>query len=396
MISSWSRSTLGELCDVVKGKTAIKRSSPGDYPLVTTGLVRGTADHYQFDDEVVCVPLISSTGHGHASLKRVHFQSGKFALANLLAGLVVRDRSRLLPRFLGSYLNYYKDQLIVPLMVGAANMSLTVGRLATVPVAFPSVAVQEQILERLHQVEQLQRFRDDADERAHDLVPAIFFRTFGDVINDSRWPKVKIADVGEVQLGRQRSPQYQTGLHTRPYVRVANVFEDRIDVTDLLAMDFDEADFAAYKLEYGDILLNEGQSTELVGRPAMWRNEVSDCCFQNTLIRFRCDRCRVDPEYALAVFLTYLRRGEFARISSKTSNVAHLGAGRFAKMSFPVPPIDLQQQFTGRLRAVRELQSSQESSAHLVRELRDTLTQRAFTGALNRSRSQGSVKARGE
>ncbi|NEE57018.1 restriction endonuclease subunit S, partial [Streptomyces sp. SID8455] len=98
---------------------------------------------------------------------------------------------------------------------------------------------------------------------------------------------------------------------------MANVFEDRIDFDDVLQMDFDDSDFQKYCLKPGDILLNEGQSTELVGRPAMWRGERDGFCFQNTLVRFQaCDR--VLPEYALAVFLRYFRTGEFAKISSKT------------------------------------------------------------------------------
>ncbi len=90
-----------------------------------------------------------------------------------------------------------------------------------------------------------------------------------------------------------------------------------MDLTDLLSMDFDEADFQRYRLEDGDILLNERQSTELVGRPAMWRNEIPDLCFQNTLVRFRVDRSKLDRDYALAVFLEYLQGAAFTRISSR-------------------------------------------------------------------------------
>ncbi len=142
----WTRSTLAELCELVKGETAIQKARPGPYPLVTTGEERKSADHFQFNIEAVCVPMISSTGHGHASLKRVHYQSGKFALGNLLTALAVRQPSRLLPRFLALYLTYFKDQLLVPLMVGTANMSLTMKRLGTVVVHIPPLKDQERIL----------------------------------------------------------------------------------------------------------------------------------------------------------------------------------------------------------------------------------------------------------
>src|SRR6266540_923376 len=137
------RASLGELCTLVKGTSPISKTAAGPYPLVTTGENHKTAGNFQFDAEAACIPIISSTGHGHASLKRVHYQSGKFALANLLVAAMVKDHSALSTKFLARYLMWTKDRLIVPLMTGAANMSLSIDRLATVPVEFPALAEQE-------------------------------------------------------------------------------------------------------------------------------------------------------------------------------------------------------------------------------------------------------------
>src|SRR5437660_3876216 len=136
------RAALGELCTLVKGTSPISKTPRGPYPLVTTGEDHKTADNLQFTSEAVCIPLISSTGHGHASLKRIHYQKGKFALANLLAAALVKDDSVLSTRFLAWYLTFTKDRLIVPLMTGAANMSISLDRLATVPIVFPSLRDQ--------------------------------------------------------------------------------------------------------------------------------------------------------------------------------------------------------------------------------------------------------------
>jgi type I restriction enzyme, S subunit len=83
------------------------------------------------------------------------------------------------------------------------------------------------------------------------------------------WCWARIEDLGDVQLGRQRAPRYHSGQYMRPYLRVQNVFEDRIDLEDVLEMDFPPNDFQKFQLKPGDILLNEGQSPELLGRPAM-------------------------------------------------------------------------------------------------------------------------------
>lgn len=161
---------------------------------------------------------------------------------------------------------------------------------------------------------------------------------------------------------------------------MANVYEDRLDLSDVLTMDFDEKDFADYRLIPGDILLNEGQSTELVGRPAIYRGEIADCCFQNTLLRVQVDAKEVLPEFALGTFLSYFRKGRFARLSSKTSSVAHLGKSRLASMRFPIPPMSLQLAYRDGLRALGAFDVS--SAEVRCDELFASLQSRAFRGEL--------------
>ncbi len=108
-------------------------------------------------------------------------------------------------------------------------------------------------------------------------------------------------------MGRQLSPKYKTGKNTRKYLRVANVFDGYIDTSDVNEMDFNEVEFATFKLRRGDVLLNEGQSRELVGRSAVFRDEVPDCCFQNTLIRFR-PNAPVMPDLSVVLSRRYVYR----------------------------------------------------------------------------------------
>lgn len=295
------------------------------------------------------------------------------------------DRRKLLPSY-GKYLirsDSFRSSLSRFVNKAVNQASISVGNLRTISVHVPSLQEQARVAEILDRVELLRAKRREAIAQLNSLKQAVFREMFGNpMANDHEWPLVNIGDSGRVQLGRQRTPQYQTGKHSRPYIRVANVYADRIDVSDLLFMDFNDKDFDLYKLEHGDILLNEGQSTELVGRPAMWRSEVDDCCFQNTLVRFQADRARVLPEYALAVFLAYFYSGEFSKISSKTSNIAHLGAARFAAMPFPLPPIALQQEYSTRARAFDVLLSAQKVSLAEMDALFASLQHQAFPGEL--------------
>lgn len=187
------------------------------------------------------------------------------------------------------------------------------------------------------------------------------------------WEWVSVSQIGKVQLGRQRAPQHHEGANMRKYLRVANVFEDRIDLSDVLEMNFKPREFEIYKLEFGDILLNEGQSLELVGRSAMFRGELEDVCFQNTLVRFQADTL-LNRDYALIVFRAYFHSGRFRRIASWTTSIAHLGADRFASLEFPLPPPAEQQRIVAeaerRLQIMGELEKLVSVNLKRAEELR--------------------------
>ena len=200
------------------------------------------------------------------------------------------------------------------------------------------------------------------------------------------WQMLKVRDVGSVQLGRQRAPKYHHGQNMRPYLRVQNVFEARLDLSDVMEMEFSCADFERYKLSYGDILLNEGQSPQYLGRPAMYRDELPGACFTNSLIRFRANQNVLDREYALLVFRHYMRSGRFAKEGSITTNIAHLSAGKFANIEFALPPLPEQHEIVRRVEALFTLADRIEARVEVARAQVDRLTPavlaKAFRGAL--------------
>lgn len=137
---------LGEICTIIKGTTGIKKAIPGEYPLVVTAENRLSSNEFQFDAKAVCIPLVSSTGHGHASLKRLHYQEGKFALGNILAAVIPDDENLLNAEYLYYYLTFYKDSKIVPLMKGAANVSLTINSIKTITIEIPKIEQQVKVV----------------------------------------------------------------------------------------------------------------------------------------------------------------------------------------------------------------------------------------------------------
>ena len=137
---------LGDICYFTKGISPTLNTEPGEYPLVVTAAYRRSASTYQLEGPAVCIPLISSTGHGDAALHRVHYQEGRFALANLLVALTPKIDGIYEPKYLYHLFMTKKDQLFVPLMQGTANVSLKIQDIASVEIPLPPLEEQRRIV----------------------------------------------------------------------------------------------------------------------------------------------------------------------------------------------------------------------------------------------------------
>ena len=104
-------------------------------------------------------------------------------------------------------------------------------------------------------------------------VPSGYKRTDAGVIPKD-WEPRNVGSMGRVVAGKAlavRGPGRQ-----RPYLRTKNVFDGRIDLADVLLMPMTDDQFATYQIHSGDILLNEGQSLELVGRCSIYNGEYHE------------------------------------------------------------------------------------------------------------------------
>ncbi len=268
-------------------------------------------------------------------------EPGRYLFASLLFGLRPR-REVVDPDFLFQAIVAPGAQTAISDAVqgttGLSNLKITT--LRDLPIDLPPLDEQRRIAEVLRSVDEAILAADRALTQAIKVARNVMIaqlvlpRAVSDPLPDG-WQVTTIGNLGKVQAGRQRAPSFIAGS-VRPYLRVANVFDGFIDTSDVLEMPFTDREFAEYQLLAGDILLNEGQSIELVGRAARYEGNPSGCCFQNTLIRLRATS--VNPDYAYALVRTMYAAGRFSEIASRTTSVAHLGVSRFAALLAPVPP----------------------------------------------------------
>ena len=271
---------------------------------------------------------------------------------------------------------------------GTAQLTVPLSGLRRIRIPLPPCPEQGRIVAAIEEqfsrldagVAALERIKRDLAALNRAIILAAIPETY-----PSHWRRTTVGEAGEVMLGRQRSPKYHNGPKMRRYLRVANVFEDRIDTNDIMSMHFDDAEFARYRLHPNDILLNEGQSPHLLGRPAMYRGDPPEVAFTNSLLRFRSGPA-VLPSWALLVFRRHLHAKRFMRESQITTNIAHISAGRFKTVEFPIPPIEEQEGIVAdvetQLSAAGQISIVINSQRRRADTLRSSVLTAAFSGGL--------------
>ena len=192
------------------------------------------------------------------------------------------------------------------------------------------------------------------------------------------WEVCPVRQKGEVVTGKAlavNAPGPQ-----RPYLRTKNVFDGQIDIDDVLTMPMTEEQFAQFRVRNGDVLLNEGQSIELVGRCAMYQDEYPElCAIQNALLRFRA-RTGVSEKFASYLFRHCQHTGVFARIALQTTSVAHLGGSRFERLRLAWPTEPEQRAIATALSDVDGMLGGLDRLIAKKRDLKQAAMQQLLTG----------------
>jgi type I restriction enzyme S subunit len=205
------------------------------------------------------------------------------------------------------------------------------------------------------------------------------------------WQWTTVDGIGNVALGRQRSPANHNGPKMRRYLRAGNITWNGWDLSDVKEMNFDEDDFLRFSLCSGDVLVNEGSgSAKEVGKPAIWRGQMENCCFQNTLIRVKPIGCT--SEYLFFYFL-FTARSEGFVSSTQGVNIHHIGKNGLASFPVPVPSISEQQRVVAKIDSLSaktgRARDHLDHLPRLVEKYKRAVLTAAFEGKLTRQWRRG-------
>ena len=148
---------IGDLFDVENGRQAAASANGGDIPFATSSKDLKGADTWDFDSDAICIPTVSATGHGHAAINSVHRMSGRFAAATITAVLIPKSKDVDVD-FVYNFLLTHKDEVLVSLMRGATNVTLSIDRLMNLEIPYPKEAERNNAISMIREPEDRIRY----------------------------------------------------------------------------------------------------------------------------------------------------------------------------------------------------------------------------------------------
>lgn len=385
----WELRTVEDVCQIIMGQ-----APKGDSYNIRgdgTALIAGAADlgavtpapkkHTttptkvgKKGDIILCV---------RATIGDLNWADCEYCYGRGVAGLKAYDN--VVPEFLWYWLSACKDHLF-SLGRGATFKQISKQDVSSLPIPLPPLPEQRRIVARIKEcmerVDEIERLRVGAVGDAYSLESAVF-ADFIESLDDGSIGETTLGDVViDCKYGTSKKANNQEqGV---PVLRMGNIQNGRLDLSDIKFVSLPAKERAKYLLEDGDILINRTNSLELVGKSAVFEKRPGDWVYASYLVRVRVDRKRALPEYVTAVINSRIGRDFVYQTARRAIGMVNINAKEMQRFPLPLPALQTQEQLVEQMQQVRPLAEEvnqvlgEDGYAHL----REAILHKAFAGEL--------------
>ncbi|MBS1786752.1 MAG: restriction endonuclease subunit S [Acidobacteria bacterium] len=385
----WDVKKLGEVCEFEYGKGLVKanRNETGDVDVFGSNGRVGSHSEYLVEEPCLIVGRKGAAGEVHLSLKPCWPIDTTY---------FIRKRDCFELKFLYFQL---KTLRLASLEKSTAIPGLNRNDAYEKEIVLPPLAEQHRIVAKLEELFSeldagLASLKTAAQQLKTYRQAVLKWAFEGKLTNDSvpedelpaGWKWVKLSEVAKISGGlTKNSNREKLGLKL-PFLRVANVYFNALNLTDVHTIGLTESEVERVRLEKDDLLFVEGNgSIEQIGRVALWNGAIKNCVHQNHLIKARLSK-RVKPAYALHFFCSKIGRDKIKEQANSTSGLHTLSLGKISKLELPLCSPEEQhrivQEIESRLSVCDKLEETLAASLKQAEALRQSILKQAFAGKL--------------
>ena len=196
----------------------------------------------------------------------------------------------------------------------------------------------------------------------------------------------RITDYFDISSGLTKNSSRNQMSIKMPYLRVANVYYNKLDLSEIKTIGVLEKEIEKTTLQKNDLLFVEGNgSKEQIGRVAIWDGSIPNCLHQDHIIKGR-PLNNISPEFALYYLISGFGRKQILEVASSTSGLYTLSANKVRNLQ--IPTCDLEQQhevvswIEEKLSVCDQIEQTVDAALQQAEALRQSILKKAFEGGL--------------
>ena len=210
-------------------------------------------------------------------------------------------------------------------------------------IELPPINIQHEIAERMDNLNAVTKNLQHQLTLLDELVKSRFVEMFGDpVTNPMGW---KIGTIGEIATDVKYGTSAKasdTGKYK--YLRMNNLtYNGGLDLSDLKYIDVSDDELEKYVVRKGDILFNRTNSTELVGKTALFDFD-EDMVIAGYIIRVRLQE-KISPVFFTRFMNLEQMKTQLRTMAKGAVNQANINAQEMKSIKVYLPPLALQNEF---------------------------------------------------
>jgi type I restriction enzyme S subunit len=406
LVTTWPRSTVGSLCDQIRGVSYAKddardKPSNGLVPVLRANNILDDGV-LTFDDLVFVPPTVVSESQYIRKFDIViAASSGSLAVVGKAAQAksdwhggfgafckVLRPNKKVEPRYLAYFFRtaHYR-QRISHLAAGANINNLRNEHLDDLEIPLPPLPEQKRIADILDKADAIRRKRQEAKDLLASTRVAVFDRLFGDPIENARkWECRPLGDVLE-SIDSGTSPK----CLERPIsegewgiLKLGAVTWCEYDWKQNKALPDNVAPDPSIEVKCGDLLFTRKNTYDLVAAAAYVFDTPPRLMLPDLVFRLRIKSgFPAIPEYLWGL-LTYptKRRKVQTLAGGAAGSMPNISKTKLLQELVELPPLELQRTYAKTLHKTRKLSEKCDAGCRETSNLFNSLVQRAFRGEL--------------
>ncbi|MCZ4370600.1 restriction endonuclease subunit S [Vibrio diazotrophicus] len=194
------------------------------------------------------------------------------------------------------------------------------------------------------------------------------------------WERKPLEKVAEIKTGVAKGKKGLKDPIDVPYLRVANVQDGHIDLSEVKTIQIERHQLERYSLQVGDVLMTEGGDFDKLGRGDVWQGQIAPCLNQNHVFAVRPNKQVLLPYFLAALSGSSYGKTYFLSCAKRSTNLASINSTQLKEFPVLLPPLPEQRKIAKILSTWDKAISTTEKLIETSKQQKKALMQQLLTG----------------